>query len=72
MTIKGLDTPAIVHKGGMTLTGTDEKMVGHCLLQFLWSLRLYLQCAKKVVSDSPGLVDFTIGQVNPVLNLKGK
>ena len=24
------------------------------------------QCAKKVVSDSPGLVDFAIGQVNSV------
>jgi len=23
------------------------------------------QCAKKVVSDSPGLVDFAIGLVNP-------
>ena len=31
------------------------------------------QCAKKVVSDSSGLVDFAIGLVNPVLNLpKGK
>ena len=28
-----------------------------------------IQCAKKVVSDSPGLVDFAIGQVNSVLNL---
>ena len=27
------------------------------------------QHAKKVVSDSPGLVDFAIGQVNIVLNL---
>ena len=27
------------------------------------------QCAKKVMSDSPGLVDFNIGQVNSVLNL---
>jgi len=27
------------------------------------------QCAKKVVSDSPRLVDFTIGLVNSVLNL---
>ena len=26
------------------------------------------QCAKKVVSDSPGLVDFAIGLVNSVLN----
>ena len=27
------------------------------------------QCAKKVVSDSPRLVDFAIGLVNSVLNL---
>ena len=27
------------------------------------------QCAKKVVSDSPGLVDFAIELVNSVLNL---
>ena len=27
------------------------------------------QCAKRVVSDSPGLVDFAIGLVNSVLNL---
>ena len=27
------------------------------------------QCAKKVVSDSPGLVDFVIGLVNSALNL---
>ena len=26
-------------------------------------------CAKKVVSDSPGLVDFAIGLVNSVFNL---
>ena len=28
-----------------------------------------IQRAKKVVSDSPGLVDFAIGQVNSVRNL---
>ena len=27
------------------------------------------QCEKKVVSDSPGLVDFAIGLVNSVFNL---
>ena len=27
-----------------------------------------MQCAKKVVSDSPGLVDFAIGLVNSVFN----
>ena len=30
---------------------------------------MHNQHAKKVVSDSPGLVDFTIGLVNSVLNL---
>ena len=30
---------------------------------------LRMQRAKKVVSDSPGLVDFAIGLVNSVLNL---
>ena len=33
------------------------------------SLELGTQRAKKVVTDSPGLVDFAIGLVNPVLNL---
>ena len=30
---------------------------------------LYTVCAEKVVSDSPGLLDFAIGLVNSVLNL---
>ena len=30
------------------------------------------QCAKKVVSDSPGLVDFAIGLVNSVFNLPNR
>ena len=30
---------------------------------------MYMQCAKKVVSDSPGLVDFAIVFVNSVFNL---
>ena len=28
-----------------------------------------IQCAQKVVSDSPGLMDFAIGLVNSVFNL---
>ena len=32
-------------------------------------LRCCVQRAKKVVSDSPGLVDFAIGLVNSVFNL---
>ena len=31
--------------------------------------RTHIQHAKKVVSDSPGLVDFVIGLVNSVFNL---
>ena len=30
---------------------------------------MYIQCAKKVVSNSPGLVDFAIGLANSVFNL---
>ena len=30
------------------------------------------QCAKKVVSDSPGLVDFAIRLVNSVFNLPAR
>ena len=41
----------------------------------LWQPKLTknsrLKCAKKVVSDSPGLVDFAIGRVNSVFNLRG-
>ena len=38
-----------------------------CLIYTL--LRDCIQRAKKVVSDSPGLVDFAIGLVNSVINL---
>ena len=33
------------------------------------STKNFMQHAKKVVSDSPGLVDFAIGLVNSVFNL---
>ena len=36
---------------------------------YKWFSRQHPQGAKKVVSDSPGLVDFAIGLVNSVLNL---
>ena len=32
-------------------------------------IMVVFQCAKKAVSDSPGLVDFAIGLVNSVINL---
>ena len=38
-------------------------------LRFFGQMVWTLQRAKKVVSDSPGLVDFAIGLVNSVLNL---
>ena len=42
-------------------------IVHTCAKRLVYKHRL--QRAKKVVSDSPGLVDFAIGQVNIVLNL---
>ena len=41
------------------------------MLQCIWNLtdEWVNQRAKKVVSNSPGLVDFAIGLVNSVLNL---
>ena len=36
------------------------------------NINFVIQRAKKVVSDSPGLVDFPIGLVNSVLNLPAK
>ena len=33
------------------------------------STRVFKQCAKKVVSDSPGLVGFVIGLMNSVFKL---
>ena len=42
----------------------------HILLHIIiLQLFLYTWCAKKVVSDSPGLVDFAIRLVNSVINL---
>ena len=38
-------------------------------LLLLVAAPLQIQRAKKVVSDSPGLVDFAIGQVNSVFKL---
>ena len=39
-----------------------------CAYRFLHVIRPQTQRVKKVVSDSPGLVDFAIGLVNSVLN----
>ena len=53
---------------------TDRKWWknGRLLSAPIFVVTLYLQRAKKVMSNSPGLVDFTIGLVTPFLNLKGK
>ena len=45
------------------LTFWNRKYKYYCLYLFLCS------ACKEVVSDSPGLVDFAIGLVNPVFNL---
>ena len=39
-----------------------------CAYRFLHVIRPQTQRARKVVSDSPGLVDFAMGLVNSVLN----
>ena len=41
VSIEGLDKPAVVHKGGMTLTGNDGKMVSDFLLHKSELLTLY-------------------------------
>ena len=52
--------------GIMKLVALYTSQVTHTCSQY-W--HPCYQRAKKVVSDSPGLVDFVIGQVNSVLNL---
>ena len=44
-------------------------MAVHATPRQNWKQRLCKQRAKKVVSNSPGLVDFAIGPVNPGLDL---
>ena len=44
-------------------------MAVHAMPRQNWKQRLCKQRAKKVVSNSPGLVDFAIGPVNPGLDL---
>ena len=39
------------------------------LFQAMFNICISAQHAKKVLSDSPGLVDFAIGLVNSVFNL---
>ena len=41
----------------------------HFIVAFTCEYNTSRQCAKKVVSDSLGLVDFAIGLVNSVFNL---
>ena len=51
------------------VTGFGENGGQRCVAMSLCSLIYSKQRAKKVVSDSPGLVDFVIGLVNSVFNL---
>ena len=44
-------------------------MYCNCIFEDVFLYVLQLQRAKKVLSDSPGLVDFAIGLVNSVFNL---
>ena len=44
-------------------------MAVHAMPRQNWKQRLCKKRAKKVVSNSPGLVDFAIGLVNPNLSL---
>ena len=52
-----------------SLIGTNHQVGLVVLSSYIVYTRLQKQRAKKVVSDSPGLVDFAIGLVNSVLNL---
>ena len=57
-------------KGGSVVCINEVRI--NILTNFILSIRFYdiiTQHAKKVVSDSPGLVDFATGLVNSVLNL---
>ena len=51
------------------LTALIKKMYCNCIFEDVFFYVLQLQHAKKVLSDSPGLVDFAIGLVNSVFNL---
>ena len=52
-----------------SLIGTNHQVGLVVLSRYIVYTELQKQRAKKVVSDSPGLVDFAIGLVNSVLNL---
>ena len=43
VTIEGLETPAVVHKDGMTLTGTDGKMVSRCCFKLNLLIQILTQ-----------------------------
>ena len=51
------------------MKGTTTHLPLTCVAQENVLLKLPNQLAKKVVSDSPRLVDFAIGLVNSVINL---
>ena len=58
----------------LSFSGLDSKIIVVLIpfkgrVSFLFHISTHNQRAKKVVSNSPGLVDFAIGQVNSVFNL---
>ena len=58
---------------GLNVGGKTRNIAFHLVLQQCcktsWMFLFPVQRAKKVMSDSPGLVDFAIGLVNSVFNL---
>ena len=46
--------------------------MGYDLTEQVYNNNFIPQCAKKVLSDSPGLVDLAIGLVNSVFNLPNR
>ena len=66
---KGVGRPARLPLSKQYLAKTKEQFLLLLFLILILPLINPEQCAKKVVSDSPGLVDFAIRLVNSVFNL---
>ena len=61
---RGLSSPVLLRNFTIYLG-----RAGLLLVNFFFVSPATVQCAKKVASDSPELVDFAIGLVNSVFNL---
>ena len=66
---RGVGRPARLPLSKQYLAKTKEQFLLLLFLILILPLINPEQCAKKVVSDSPGLVDFAIRLVNSVFNL---